>query len=323
MITHRRLLDESGAVRFPPPWRRKMTCCVAAICDKKKTIVLISDKMIGTQMIESEPEITKVISIHTNWRVMFAGNDIAQVFPITNAARLALSRIRRAPTLKQVCNAVYESYVQEREQQAEAIHLAPIGWTLKMLNSPKSSILPESLREELLTKIAAHRVEVGLLVAGFGSTGTAHVFSVDDYEDRGKPRIQDLPGYHAIGSGAEAAMYMMAYREVSAATPLRLALYYAVEGKYFGEKSGGVGTKTDAWVMRSGMRPFKVGAEALEDSLFDLCMKLEPKPIRSKQVDVLNAMSGTTLASIPKLSIKKKDDEWIIEAEKPRNAKGA
>jgi hypothetical protein len=46
--------------RFAPPWEKDMTCCVAALCDKAKSIVLISDKMIGTGMIESEPEITKV-----------------------------------------------------------------------------------------------------------------------------------------------------------------------------------------------------------------------------------------------------------------------
>lgn len=297
-----------------------MTCCVAAICDKKKSIVLVSDKMIGTQMIESEPEITKVIPIHPNWRIMFAGDDICQVFPIADAARLTLSGRKRAPTLKQVCNAVYECYSEERSRQSEAIHLAPLGWNRNTFNSAKSAILPEALREELLTKIADHRVGITLLVAGFGSTGNAHIFSVDDNEDRGKPRIQDLPGYHAIGSGGEAAMYMMAYREMSAAVPLRLALYYAVEGKYFGEKSGGVGTKTDAWVMRSGLRPFKMSTEALEESLFDLCMRLEPRPIRRQQVDVLNQMKGTALSSVPKLEARKKDDEWIVETVKSRKS---
>lgn len=306
----------TGRPLFRPPWERDMTCCVAALCDKRKSIILVSDRKIGTGMIESEPEIAKITPIHENWRVLFAGDDIAQVAPIVNAARSKLRLVRGALTLKRVCDVFYDCYAEERGEQAEAIHLAPIGWTRRTFNSSRASVLPESTREELLTKIDAHQVEVGFIVAGFDSLGNGHIFSVDDSEQRGKPRIQDLPGYHAIGSGGAAAAYMMGYREVSAAMPLRLALYYAVEGKYFGEKSGGVGTKTDAWVLRSGEKPFKVREETLENSLFDLCMKLEPRPIRKKQIDVLNDLAGRNFTSIPKLSIKKEDDDWIIEEEK-------
>jgi hypothetical protein len=64
-----------------------MTCCVASICDEGKSIVLVSDKMIGTGMIESEPEISKVLWLHKNWRVMLAGDDIAPAFPIVDTAK--------------------------------------------------------------------------------------------------------------------------------------------------------------------------------------------------------------------------------------------
>lgn len=291
-----------------------MTCCVAALCDKNKSIVLISDKMLGTGMIESEPNITKMVSLHKNWRAMFAGNDIVQVSPIVDAIRAKLRGIT-APTLKQMTEAVYASYSEERSSQSEAMYLAPRGWTLKQFNSSKASILPEATREDLLTNISSVEVEVSLLVAGFDNRGIGHIFSVDDsiYQQRGKPRIQDLPGYHAIGSGGDAAMYMMAYRAYSPVMPLRIALYYAVEGKYFGEKSGGVGTKTDAVILRSGQRPFKLTTKALEETLFDLCMKLEPRPVRNKECDALNELSGAYFDRIPKLHAKKVGDEWIIE----------
>jgi 20S proteasome alpha/beta subunit len=292
-----------------------MTCCVAALCDKGKSIVLVSDKMIGTGMIESEPEISKVLWLHRNWRVMLAGDDIAPAFPIVEAAKRDLSKLKTAPTLRQVTDAIYKSYGAERQRQSEAIYLAPRGWTLEEFNSAKASILPESLREELGVKLAARKVEVSLLIAGFDSRGRGHIFSVDDYEERGKPRIQDLPGYHSIGSGSTAAIYFMAYREVSSVMPLRLALYYAVEGKYFGERAGGVGTKTDVLIIRFGKKAFKINEKVLEDNLFTLCSKLEPREIRESHVRVLNNLPSKSLASADKLKLVKEDGEWVIRAE--------
>jgi hypothetical protein len=46
-----------------------MTVCVAAICDNGKTIILVSDRMIGPGFIESEPNLNKVIKLHGQWWV--------------------------------------------------------------------------------------------------------------------------------------------------------------------------------------------------------------------------------------------------------------
>lgn len=290
-----------------------MTCCVAALCDKAKSIILVSDRMLGMGMIESEPEINKVLQLHKNWRVMLAGDDIAPAYPIVDTAKQKLSGFKTAPTLKQVVDAVYRSYCTERVEQSEAVHLAPMGWTIEEFKSQAASIIPESMREEIHVKLASCKVEVSLIVAGFDDRGTGHIFSVDDYEDRGKPRNQDLPGYYAIGSGGPAAMYMMAYREVSSSMPFRLALYYAIEGKYFGERAGGVGTKTDALILRANEPPFRLTQQVLEEKLFKLCERLEPRTLRKSHIAVLNGLSGKYLSPIPKLQIIKENDEWVIK----------
>jgi hypothetical protein len=131
-------------------------------------------------------------------------------------------------------------------------------------------------------------------------------------------RIQDLPGFHAIGRGSAAAMYMMAYREVSSVLPLRLALYYAVEGKYFGEQAGGVGTKTDVLVLRWDKKPFKLTTKVIEGKLFKLCMQLEPRVVRKPHVDKLNSLSSPGFSTIPKLTIAKDGSEWVIGEVEPK-----
>lgn len=52
-----------------------MTFCVAMLCDKSKALILAADKMIGIGWIETEPDITKILDLHKNWKVMFAGDD--------------------------------------------------------------------------------------------------------------------------------------------------------------------------------------------------------------------------------------------------------
>jgi hypothetical protein len=64
-----------------------MTVCVATICDNGKSIILVADKMIGIGFIESEPDINKLLQLHKDWWVLFAGNDISPVFDVIAYAR--------------------------------------------------------------------------------------------------------------------------------------------------------------------------------------------------------------------------------------------
>jgi len=62
------------------PWkgRRYMTLCVGTLCDDRKTIVLVADRMFGIGgWAEAELNIRKATAIHKDWMVMIAGNDVA------------------------------------------------------------------------------------------------------------------------------------------------------------------------------------------------------------------------------------------------------
>jgi hypothetical protein len=270
--------------------------------------------MVGMGMIESEPEINKVLWLQNNWRVMVAGDDISPAFPIVDAAKKRLAR-KRNLTVDRVMAEVYKSYCDERSAEAECCHLAPTGWTIKRFNSPASKIIPEAYREEISLKLQNHRLYVTLIVAGIDDRGKGHIFSISDGDHRARPSRHDIPGFYSIGSGAEAAMYMMSYREASLSMPLRLVLYYALEGKYFGERAGGVGTRTDVLVLRANKKPFKIKEKTLDDKLFDLCDKLKPRDLKGYHVDILNSLGGSYFSTIGKLLRTKEDGEWVIKGE--------
>jgi hypothetical protein len=108
-------------------------------------------------------------------------------------------------------------------------------------------------------------------------------------------------------------MYMMAYREVGPSMPLRLVLYYAIEGKYFGERAAGVGTRTDAFVMRRGKRVFKIKEKVLEEHLFKLCQKLDPRKLNESHLKTLNELPGASMGEVPRIERVKQGEDWIIQ----------
>jgi len=288
-----------------------MTVCIAALCDNRKAIVLAADKMVGSHAIESEAEIHKVLSLHKDWRVMLAGNDISPAFGIIDSVKKKLQK-SGGLTVQEVEHAVVESYREKRLADATSQYLAPRGLTLEAFNSVSSNVLPESLRLSLDSAIENHRLELELLVAGFDRGGQGHIFSICDFDNRGAARRFDIPGFQAIGSGSHGANYLMMYRSLSPALPIRWVLYLVLEGKYFGELASGVGPRTDLYILRHGKSSIKIKEDTVENKLIKICEQVEPRDLTQKHVDVLNSLKGSAFQTIKKLKTKRKGKELAI-----------
>jgi hypothetical protein len=268
--------------------------------------------MVGVGIIEAEPDISKILQLHMDWWVMLAGNGISPAFDIVDDAKSKLRR-KKTVSVDEAARAVFESYRKKRAEEAEAKHLAPIGWTLQQFNSRASAgIIPDAQRASLAHVIQSHYLEVSLLVAGFDSRGRGHIFTVDDGENRGASQRHDIPGFHSIGSGSYGAIYMMAYRELSPAMPIREALYYVVEGKYFGERAAGVGLRTDLYILRFGKPRVKIKESVVDDKLMKLCGQLEPRRLGREGVDVLNSLHGERMDTVPKLKTRREGRALVI-----------
>ena len=65
-----------------------MTCCVGALCDDRKAIVLVTDTMVGFGggLIVSEADIGKALEIGDGWWALMAGN--------LSACELIVERLR-------------------------------------------------------------------------------------------------------------------------------------------------------------------------------------------------------------------------------------
>ena len=184
-----------------------MTCCIAAICDDGKNIVLVADKMIGIGFIESEPDINKLLQLHKNWWVLFAGEDISPVFDIVDYAKRhirdaltkAKANLDEPIDLQLAMDAIRESYDKKKIEEAETLYLKPIGWDIASFNAGGKTNLPDF--GEIKARIADYAFNIELLVAGF-SGGKGYVFALyGSGPEKGLIKRHDVPGFYAIGSG--------------------------------------------------------------------------------------------------------------------------
>lgn len=293
-----------------------MTTCVAAACDDGKAIVLVADKMVGLGYVESEPDISKIQPLHKSWRVMIAGNGIEPAFDVIHAAREKLACIP-SPSLCAVMSELAQAYQAKRLSDAEALFLAPIGWSLERFRREGKELLSELEVSRILQAMREHEYELELLVGGFDETAVARIFSVSSH-NRGIPQRHDL-GFEAVGSGSTNARFIMTYRKYNPTIKVREALYYALEGKYYGELASGVGTRTDAMILRPDASPIMLDEEATLDVIFDeICSELDPREFKDKHLKILNRipeMSGFPLLKLkaerdPKKKREKNTQEW-------------
>ena len=291
-----------------------MTCCIAALCDNRKAIVLAADKMIGLGMIESEPDIRKIHRLSKDWWLMFAGNDISPVFDVIDQAKKQLSSGKPA-SVNEVAGVVEKAFRGKRADLAEAMYLTPRGWTMAQFNHSGSvSVISGPMRTTIEESIQSYLFPVSLIVAGFDKNKQGHIFSLeDDYYsgNRGAARRHDIPGFHSIGSGSHGATYMMTFRKASPSVPIREMLYYVAEGKYYGEFAGGVGLRTDLYIIRPGAAHIKIKEDAVDDKLMNLCDRLQPHRLDRKAIEILNSFQGERMRTVPKLGAVPKKGKTV------------
>ncbi|GAC1631465.1 MAG: hypothetical protein NVS9B14_03340 [Candidatus Acidiferrum sp.] len=217
-----------------------MTCCVVAVCDDGKTIVMIADRMIGIGIIESEPNISKLRELHKDWWVLFSGDNISSIFDIVDYAKEQIREIKKSedsdpesPISLQIATKVVEdSYQRKRMNDAETLYLRPIGWDIGTFNATGKDCLPDFI--DIKGNIDAYSLPIELLVAGF-SEGKACLFSLSGSgTEKGITQRHDIPGFYSVGGGGLGALYMLYYREMSSQKPMREAVYYTMEAKLLG-----------------------------------------------------------------------------------------
>ena len=259
-----------------------MTVCVAALCEKGKTLLLAADRMVGVMggVIEAEPDVSKIYPLNSFWWALVSGNDCVPAFEIIEGVK---AQIPDKPLdQNSMMSAVEKEYRRVRLAEAESKYLAPLGFTHGEILKKGRTVLGKRRFADILGRVEDHEFSISLLIAGFDRSRKGHIFTVDSDVKRGKPQPNDAEGYAAVGSGGFAANYMMSYREYDFNLPVHKAIYSVFEGKYFGELATGVGVTTDLFIVRPGKKLLIVDKKR-EKLLVRLVRRRGPRRIKKPQ----------------------------------------
>ena len=237
---------------FSPPVKHlcytwKVTVCVAAICDQRRSLVLATDQMIdfGSQF-SGDGIVLKLSGIHSHWVAMFAGFDPTQAQPVLRGAWDRLDGVERH-SLDAVERVVVEAYRNRlRRQQIDSV-ISQYGFDDFESFKKEGREMLGRYFSTVQKRIESVSLNCDLLIGGFDDHGTPHLLKV---EHPGVSGHYDMLGFAAIGSGADATNNSLAFHSFNNRISLGLAIYYICAAKFMSEGTHGVGKNTSVVVGR-------------------------------------------------------------------------
>ncbi len=229
--------------------RNAVTVCIAALCNNGTVLIGASDRMMtGEDMIEYEPNQTKLFVLTKSLVVMFAGSTSLQIDILQRVQQDVEARVAASPddwwSVRDVAFLYNKYYNEEKSRRAESSLLAPLGLNNRSFLKSSLTMSPSVVKQLTEEIVNFEMPETETIFAGVDQTG-AHIYVATG------PNISchDLAGFAAIGGGswhANSQFMFGAHSRFSAGPESLFLTYYA---KKRAQIAPGVGEKTDMWTM--------------------------------------------------------------------------
>lgn len=221
-----------------------MTVCIAGI-SQGEALIALSDMMVSTDYFSADNMALKFRDLHSDWKVMFAGNDLTRVEPVLRRAK---SKFRGSSqrSLTEVEDAMRDSFQEELVRKQTDLVLARYGLTMQAFLDTGLTRFGEAAFTTLKYQLDQEVLGCEFLVYGFDEKTRPHIFTV---EDPGAVCNHDLYGFWAIGSGGNRALSSLFFQQYRQSLPEWKALYYIAEAKFMAE-GGAVGEETLVMIKR-------------------------------------------------------------------------
>ena len=220
-----------------------MTQLVGALCKNGSKAILLSDRMVttGNGSLAFEHE-AKFQFIAPNAIVLTAGT-VHEPEIIADAK----SEIKGRCSVLEIADILSKNYRRVRRKRIENEVLEEMGLSTFEEFHRKQNLLNENTVLDLSRKIREYDLGVHLLLGGVDNK--SHLYRVGE---PGTYRSFDEVGFCCIGSGDRHADPVFAFFGFSLSMALGETLQVAFEAKKKAEMAGGVGEKTDIWIIDKG-----------------------------------------------------------------------
>ena len=250
----------------PSPWRRKMTVCVAGICDNGSTLVAACDTMLTFYApytsIDSAGYKLHVVG-NDNWLAMHTGT-------MADAEAVMIEvwkRIGDKFSAQAIGETFLESHEAVRRSRAETRYLSVFGLTMDSLLKTGRKAFGKKGVAEIQRRIQQVKVDLTTVIVGFEPTGVANLLSVSG------EGIEHLThdGSVAIGAGYENASVVLRHLKYRREEPFERAAYIISAAKILAQSSPTVGTDTILLRRRRGeeWEPLAPGQFAILQELWE------------------------------------------------------
>jgi len=218
-----------------------MTQIIAAICDARKKIVALSDRMLTTRdlSLAFEHEEPKVERVTEHCLALTAGSALRH-YPILRSVRGRYANITRPVRVEEIARAIKEEYQRARLEAVEDAILRPRGLTLREYREMQRT-LHDAILMDIDRGMMNYNFDLHIIVAGVDEEG-GHIYYI---ANPGVMESFDALGFCCVGTGDRYADAVFAYRRYNPSIDLKRALFIAYEAKKEAEMAGGVGPSTD------------------------------------------------------------------------------
>jgi 20S proteasome alpha/beta subunit len=228
--------------------RPDMTVCIGVLCDNRKSVILVADRMItsGLDIQFEHPVTNKVTSLSTNCLALTSGNAFAHTELFDDVSGQTVNTV--STSVESFVELIKQTYHKLRQKQIVERHLMPRGFaSFDQFYRAQAAGLSDSVAVTVFGDIERFNYGLSILIGGL-SPAAAHLYVVTD---PGTSVCLDSLGFHVIGSGLNLALSSLIANHCHPELPYSDALLVALDAKMTAENAPGVGKKTDATLLLS------------------------------------------------------------------------
>lgn len=263
--------------------RTKVTQIIAALCKDKKKLVLVSDRMVSSSddTLHFEYDEAKLQAI-TEYAVCLESGTMHEPEIITDAR----IEIAGRQNIRQIADILAKHYRNSRIRRLEMEILSRYGLTSFEDFYNKQQLMHDNTHKSIMEDLDDYEFNLDIMLTGIDRNLCPHIYLICE---PGTPMSFDEVGFCCKGSGETHADPVFAFYGYNPSMSVEEVLYISYVAKKRAQMAGGVGNKTDAWIMdTSGCH--KVKQETLDklderqttvnlaDLLGDVDIKLEEEP---------------------------------------------
>jgi len=218
-----------------------MTQLIGAICENREKVILLADRMVSTfdMSLAFEYDEPKGKVVSHNAMVLTAGT--------THEPELiedTKKEIKEKENIRTIAENLSKQYRQIREKRITHDVLSRSGISSFAEFHRLQNMLNPKIVDDLDDRI--YRYDLGLRLLLGGVDETAHLYMISD---PGSFRSFDAIAFCCIGSGDRHAAPVFALFGFSPKMKAEIVLQISFEAKKKAEMAGGVGKKTDIWII--------------------------------------------------------------------------